>query len=245
MVNDIQATYMSNIRRLDPNSSSRPSSRSSSGPPPRPPSQSSTVMRDNTISSSSFQPYQQYQHGQQDDNSLDESSRSETVIMFVGHQYRYPKNSRTMSKVHYSYVTNKGKKWNIRLNNEQSIKPFYDTIVNRMNEAGILLKPWDLIVKHESLAVITEENCDNYTNAYKSMAQAIYNYLDDNKHFILKHYTIPLGFIEGYRTTGDGFKVLQEIISINHPALLDLVNSTEDAIKPTMEDLKSLLQLRI
>ena len=253
MVHDIEAAYMTNIRPLDPEHqdaptsyqpppsfestphTSRPSSRTSIGMPPRPTSKSSTYHRNNITSSASIRNYNDNPFNY-DDHSKDESLSSEPEIMFVGHQYRYPKNSRTLSKVHYSYVTDKGSKWNITLKNEQSMKPFYDALVNRMNEAGILLRPWDTIVKDESLATITAQNCDNYENAYKSMAQAIFNYLDDNKDSIFKSYTLPIGFIEGYRSTGDGFKVLYQTLAVNHPALVDLVNSKEEAIKPTMEE---------
>ena len=116
------------------------------------------------------------------------------------------------------------------------MKPFYDKLVNRMMEAGVLLRPWDKIVKNESLALITPSNCDNYQHAYQCMSQAIYNYLDANKDSIFENYSIPRGYIEGYRSTYDGFQVLYETLTVNHPALVDLVASKEDPIKPTMAD---------
>ena len=115
------------------------------------------------------------------------------------------------------------------------MKPFYDSLVNRMTEAGILLRPWDKITKNESLAVITPDNCDNYESAYNSMTQAIFNYLDQNKDTIFQNYSIPRGYIEGYRSTSDGFQVLYQTLEVNHPALVDLVDSKEDPVKPTME----------
>ena len=75
--------------------------------------------------------------------------------MYVGHQYRYPKHSPTMSRINYSYITDKAKKWNITLKDEQGMKPFYDKLVNRMTEAGVLLKSWDKIEKNKSLSLIT------------------------------------------------------------------------------------------
>ena len=164
----------------------------------------------------------------------DESSSNDPIITFVGHTYRYPKNSPQLSRINYAYIIDKGSKWNITLDSEQAMKPFYDKITSRMSEAGILLKPWNKVTKNESLAVITEENCDNFESAYNCMKQALYNYLDENQDKLFRHYSIPRGYIEGFRTTADGFQVLYEILTANHPALVDLVASKEDPIKPTM-----------
>ena len=140
-----------------------------------------------------------------------------------------------MSRINYSYITDKGSKWNLTLNREQDIKPFYDSLVNRMTEAGILLRHWDQIIKDESLAVITADNCDNFESAHQSMSQAIFNYLDQNKNTIFKKYSIPRGYIEGYRSNSDGFNVLYQTLTANHPALVDLVSSKEDPVKPTLD----------
>ena len=67
------------------------------------------------------------------------------------------------------------------------------------------------------------------------MSQAIFNYLDQNKDTIFKTYSIPRGYIEGYRSTSNGFQVLYQTLSVNHPALVDLVSSKEDQVKPTFE----------
>ena len=104
-----------------------------------------------------------------------------------------------------------------------------------MAEAGVLLRPWDMIRKHESLCILTHENCENYQNAYNCMAQALYNYLDENKETLFKTYSIPRGYIEGFRSISDGFQVIYETLTANHPALVDMVDSKEDPIKPTME----------
>ena len=92
-----------------------------------------------------------------------------------------------------------------------------------------------MIKKNESLCLITEENCDNYQNAYKCMAQALYNYLDENKDNIFRQYSIPRGYIEGFRAVGNGFLVLYETLTVNHPRLVDLVDGKEDPVKPTLE----------
>ena len=226
LVNDLKRVHMTNIRILD----AEPQ-QPSSYPPPHP-----------VPSPTHHQSHSAYRHMETpqpflhtDDNSNAESSITDPIVVFVGHQYRYPKHSRTLSKVNYSYITDKGNKWNIKLKNEQCMKPFYDKLVNRMREAGVLLRSWDQIVKNESLAIITEANCDNYHSAYECMSHAIYNYLDSNKDDIFKFYSIPRGYIEGFRSTSDGFQVLYETLTANHPALVDLIQSKEDPVKPTLE----------
>ena len=109
IVNDITATDMNNIRSLDalpPHTSHPPTSQST------PPFTSSNPTR-----SQATLPFKSHalQH-HHDDASQDDSSSSEPIITFVGHQYRYPRNSRTMSRVNYSYITDKGSKWNLTLN---------------------------------------------------------------------------------------------------------------------------------
>ena len=142
-------------------------------------------------------PFQNQLHPEEELSQVDSTS-SDPMIVFVSNQYRYPKTAPTLSRVNYSYITDKASKWNIMLQSEQMMKPFYDTLVNRMNEAGVLLKPWDKVTKDSSLSVITKENCENYKSGYNSMAQALFNYLDDNKSTIFRNYTIPMGYIEGF-----------------------------------------------
>ena len=229
MINDIQAAHMSIIRSLNPNP--RPRQPQNGRPPQTRSSTPPVIFRE---------PSPLHHSSSNDDYSHQDPSESEPIVMFVGHQYRYPKNSRTISRVNYAYITDKGSKWNLQLPNEQGLKPFYDQLVNRMTEAGILLKSWDTITKDTSLAVITQQNCKNFDSVYKSMSQAIFNYLDLNKNTLFQHYTIPKGYIEGFRSISDGFQVLYETLTVNHPALVDLVESIEDHEKPTMDAYNNL-----
>ena len=237
IVKDLSMMHMTNIRTLDPeplqNSSSfraSPSMRQSTeiqSPTPTPTTSSTLHQRQRRSRPPLPSHREQY--------SDDESTASDVILVYNSHQYRYPKQSQTMSRVNYSYITDKGSKWNIKLESEDKMKPFYDKLVNRMTEAGVLLKPWESITKGTNLSVINTNNCENYENAYKCMAQALYNYLDDNKDTIFHSYSIPKGYIEGYRSLNDGFKVLYETLSANHPALVDLIDSREDPTKPTLE----------
>ena len=240
LINDIRREHVSNIRTLRP----QPIESGKTAPPPTtngpcaevPPVAAPMAATTSPVMSDAYVSFTapSYHHIQHDDDDSHQDSHSSSVILFSGHQYRYPKHSPSLGRVNYAYITDKGQKWNIRLESEEAMKPFYDKLVNRMMEAGVLLRPWDKVVKNESLALITPNNCDNYHHAYQCMSQAIFNYLDANKDVIFQQYSIPRGYIEGYRSTYDGFQVLYETLTVNHPALVDYVASREDPIKPTM-----------
>ena len=54
-------------------------------------------------------------------------------------------------------------------------KDFYETLKSRVEDYGVLLKPYIDLNRDEDITTITEENCENYTNARTEMSRALYN----------------------------------------------------------------------
>ncbi len=226
LLNQLLAAKMSNIRA--------PQLGELSGNPSPSPMQSRNYDRPSTPNNhgrSGYRPSTPVIH----EDLLSQSNDSTSSIMaFAQYQYRYPKSSSTISKVHYSYITDKGHKWKIQLPDKMSIKPWYEQLLARFQECGILLRAWTEIEKGETLAEITAENCDNFTHAFDAMSRSIYNYLDTNKTEMFQSYTLPLGYIEGYRSTTNGFQVIYDTIAAVHPKLIDPVEDDENMEKPEL-----------
>ena len=127
VVKDLQRMHMSNIRPLHPAPSQNlrtqsthepfstsPTVRTSQGSLPNavppPVTSHSSAMRSTSM------------HQYPDDMSHASSSTSDPIIMYVGHQYRYPKHSPTISRVNYSYITDKAQKWKLSLASEETMK---------------------------------------------------------------------------------------------------------------------------
>ena len=235
IIHDLRYQYMTNIRQPPQNISANPEL---STPVPMQ-TYSQQVERPRQSSKRRHGHLNRPQRNPYMNTSIDDDS-NDSIDVFNLNQYRYPKHSNTLSSVHFTHVTKNGAKWNLELSSEDNIKPWYDKTVNCLSEAGILLRDWKDIEKGKSIALITPENCDNYEHAYNRMATAIFNYLDQNQGKIFTTYTIPIGYIEGYRATADGFKVITSILEDKHPKLIDPILGDDDPVRPTLETCPSL-----
>ena len=158
-------------------------------------------------------------------------------------QFIFPKDSTYVTRIYSQSIEKYGSTWTYDLTNEKQIPDFYEKLRLKMKSCNILLRPYNELKMDEDICVINENNSINASKARKTMAEILYNYLDDNKSTIFEHYPIALGDITACKHTHDGFQVLIYIVEVIHPLLKNRTKKKKSNKPPLGKDCKTVIDL--
>lgn len=94
---------------------------------------------------------------------------------------------------------------------------FYNTLHNKLDQFGILLKAYEDLTLESSIERITDENCKNFTKARKAMSRALFEFIDTFKDQIFANHKKLIATLTTFEPTCDGFGFLKRIITKTHP----------------------------
>ena len=190
---------------------------------------------------SSFQPpqptqyteYKANQHGPERHHQHHSSSTNHNRPL-SDKEFIYPLG--TPPKTIYALALEKSSKdWNLRINDSNDLRAFYERLRGKLAQYNILIKAYDKITKHTGLEEFNIVNCVNYENAVIFMSNIIFNYLDQYKATIFENYNEPIAYIDGFRRKLDGLGLLKNIMKKRHPNLREGKNETKTS-EPKFDD---------
>ncbi len=148
----------------------------------------------------------------------------------------------TEPKQVYALQLNKAaKNWNLTIQNEHDLRGFYERLKGQVEHFNILLRNYEDITVHDTVATITASNCTNYEMAVRHMSKTLFNLFDNYKATIFQNYLEPLGYFESFRPQLDGLGFLKMIMKKRHPDLREVEFGIEDKVlAPTMKESNSI-----
>ena len=151
-----------------------------------------------------------------------EHGRQHSERQLGQHEFEYPIGT-VPQHVNTTSLLKYGSKWTFQLRRASDLRRgFYERIKGNAMSYGIYLRAFEDITLEEGVEAITPNNCRNYSNAYKAMNGALFQFLDVNKKEIFNEYTEPLGYFEAFARKNDGFGFLKRVMKKRHPKLRDI-----------------------